>query len=298
MKWFSSLMLLLLLSHTSTLQAQQPPTLQDLVPLLASGATPEEIFDQAVLSHMRVPLEHLGVNITDRRNGRVISRDEIRHLLGQSRQDSAHQLIRQVFSNFQLPGYPNAETLINLLDAAALASLRSPPPWLDIEFYDQRVGSDGQPGGGVSGRIPEKIHQPDEKPAEQQTLAAKKAEWNEERVARVFILRGNVFETEGRNDFLLPLLGVAASPEALWQQAQVEFVELQQEQPEINLRVYNPQQPILDQVLLVEDGEQNLYALLVHFQSSDVELVKAARALFNTSDDIEPQIGPQGGLTR
>lgn len=159
MKWFSSLLLLLLLSHVSTLQAQQPPTLQDLVPLLASGATSEEIFDQAVLAHMRVPLQHLGVNITDRRNGREISGDEVRHLLGQSRQDSAHQLIRQVFSNFQLPGYPNAETLINLLDAAALASLRSPPPWLDIEFYDRRVGPNDQPGGGVSGRIPENVYQ-------------------------------------------------------------------------------------------------------------------------------------------
>src|SRR5690554_187762 len=227
MKWLSGLMLLLLLSHTSIVQAQQPPTLQDLVPLLASGATSEEIFDHAVLAHMRVPLQHLGINITDRRNGRVISRDEVQRILGQSRQDSAHQLIRQVFSNFQLPGYPDTDTLINLFDAAALASLRSPPPWLDIEFYDRRVDPDGQPGGGVSGRIPEKIHQPDKKPAEQQTLAAKKAEWNEERAARVFIQRGSVFEPERKNEFLLPLLGTAANPEALWQQAQLEFAELQ-----------------------------------------------------------------------
>lgn len=288
MKWISTTVLTLTFlavfvpfcGQPASAQEQQAPTLQDMLPLLASGADDAEIFDQAMLANTRVPLQYLGVRITDQRDGREVSRDQVRHLLGQSRQDSVHQLIRQVMIHLQLPGYPDAETLIDIVDAAALASLRSPPPWLNIEFYDQRVGSDGRTAGGVSGRVPDTVHQPAPEETERQSLADDKAQWDEKQAARLFIKRGTVFEPHGENDFLMPLLGIAASAELAWQEAQTELTELQQAHPELNLRLYNPSQPVEDQVLLVEDGSQSLFALLVHMQSANTDLVEEARALF------------------
>ncbi|WLD58583.1 hypothetical protein NFC81_02020 [Salinispirillum sp. LH 10-3-1] len=114
----------------------------------------EEILGSAIAANIRVPAEHLGVAFYDMRSGQAFDRTEIRALMGAVRQDGAYELLAMVE---QLTGgrLPLAlEQLQDLMDAAYLASMRNPPAYIDIEFYDRRTGPTGI-GGGVSGSTPE-----------------------------------------------------------------------------------------------------------------------------------------------
>ncbi|MBK1728038.1 hypothetical protein CKO14_01375 [Halorhodospira halophila] len=114
----------------------------------------QALFGAAVASNMRVPPEHLGVAFHDRRTGGALDPQEVRELIGPVRQDGARQLIHSVSALFAgyMPMAPDQLEL--LLDAAFVASLRRPPPHIDVEFYDRRHGPTGL-GGGVSGRVPD-----------------------------------------------------------------------------------------------------------------------------------------------
>src|SRR5690554_109134 len=108
----------------------------------------QQLFDQSAAAHMRIAMEHLEVRFSDRRTNTEISREAIEKILGQSRQDNAHDFIRQTLTRFSLP-YLNAEQIIDLFNAAALASMPSPPEYIAIEFYDARYGPSNKKYGGI-----------------------------------------------------------------------------------------------------------------------------------------------------
>ncbi|MBE0494119.1 MAG: hypothetical protein IBX48_07230 [Thiomicrospira sp.] len=118
------------------------------------------LFEGAFTSNMRVPPKYLGVKFYDLRTGREMDRQEIREELGAVRQDGAYELIRIAMQLIPASYDLTEETLQDLMDAAFLASMRMPPKYISIEYYDTRVGASGK-GGGVSGRTPVEIHQPE-----------------------------------------------------------------------------------------------------------------------------------------
>lgn len=115
------------------------------------------LFEGAVTSNMRVPPKYIGVKFYDLRTGREMDRQEIREELGAVRQDGAYELIRIAMQLIPASYELSEETLQDLMDAAFLASMRMPPKYISIEYYDTRVGASGK-GGGVSGRTPVEIH--------------------------------------------------------------------------------------------------------------------------------------------
>ncbi|HEY9018997.1 hypothetical protein [Thiomicrospira sp.] len=118
------------------------------------------LFDGAVTANMRVPPKYLGVKFYDLRTGREMERQEIREELGAVRQDGAYELIRIAMQLIPASYELSEETLQDLMDAAFLASMRRPPKYISIEYYDTRVGASGK-GGGVSGSTPLEIYQPE-----------------------------------------------------------------------------------------------------------------------------------------
>jgi len=155
---------LILVAMAGSAHASEPPqefrTGIDVLEFFVNASQPmdheraQELFGAAVASNMRVPPEHLGVAFHDRRTGGSLDPVEIRELIGPVRQDGARQLIHTIsaFMPGMLPMEPGQLEL--LLDAAFVASLRRPPPYIDVEFYDVRHGPTGL-GGGVSGRVPD-----------------------------------------------------------------------------------------------------------------------------------------------
>ena len=118
------------------------------------------LFEGAFTSNMGVPPKYLGVKFYDLRTGREMDRQEIREELGAVRQDGAYELIRIAMQLIPASYDLTEDTLQDLMDAAFLASMRRPPKYISIEYYDTRVGATGQ-GGGVSGRTPAEIYQPE-----------------------------------------------------------------------------------------------------------------------------------------
>lgn len=154
--WLLSLSVLIL---PTTLSASAPSVF-DPARLLMQGQGSlsqgdiEEILGSAIAANIRVPAEHLGVAFYDTRSGRAFDRAEIRALMGAVRQDGAYELLAMVeqLTGGRLP--LGLEQMQDLMDAAYLASMRNPPDYIDIEFYDRRTGPTGT-GGGVSGSTPE-----------------------------------------------------------------------------------------------------------------------------------------------
>lgn len=233
--------------------AAPPPTVLDLIPLLHGGeAEPQELADrllaQGVLANMRVPPEHLRVAFTDSRTGEPLTRDDRRHILGQSRQDAAWQLIEQVFELFPVPGGFSTETLLDLFDAAALASMRRPPPYLQIEFYDERTGPGGSGRGGVSGEVPDFVYQPEAglqskdhaepaapipPPAEdtdrrRQALSDRVEAWPEERFVRQLLDEGFRFSPRNDREFLTMYYNFASDPAELRESMRHDLRQLRQ----------------------------------------------------------------------
>lgn len=131
------------------------PTALDVVEKLLTGHSPEEIFNHAFFANIRVEPEFLGVKFYDTRSGLELDEMEIRELMGPIRQDGAYQLLELAigFSGNRLR--LQEEQLQRILDAAFIASMRNPPGYMSIEYYDVRNGPTGR-GGGVSGSVPEK----------------------------------------------------------------------------------------------------------------------------------------------
>lgn len=135
----------------------KPPNPLDMMQMmstyLSGEVSPKQLFDMGVEGNMRVPMQHLGVRFVDLRTNKPMNRDDIAQILGNARQDGAHDLILQTLTTFSIPQV-NPETMIDIFNAAALASMRVPPEYIDIEFYDKRVGFKGKSGGGISGSVP------------------------------------------------------------------------------------------------------------------------------------------------
>ena len=120
------------------------PTTLDIMHLMSTylggDVSSQQLFDMGVKSNMHIPMQHVLVRFTDTRTDAELSRDEIAQILGQSRQNSAHNLILRTVSAFALPNI-SQDQLIDLFDAAALASMHTPPSYIKIEFYDARIGA-------------------------------------------------------------------------------------------------------------------------------------------------------------
>ena len=158
-----SLMLCALLLAASDHNANPRPTAFDVARILteSGGSINEEtinrLFEGAFEANMRIPPAHMGVVFFDRRTGRELEHQKVRELIGPVRQDGTEELLRMAASiaGDRLP--LEVDQLILLMDAAFIASMRVPPDHIDIEFYDRRHGPSGQPGGGVSGRVPDEL---------------------------------------------------------------------------------------------------------------------------------------------
>lgn len=152
--------LLLSLGATSPSVLATPPSAFDPARLLMqsqgqlSQQDVEDILGSAIAANIRVPAEYLGVAFYDLRSGQPLADQEIRALMGAVRQDGAFELLAMVeqLTGGQLP--LALEQMQDLMAAAYLASMRNPPAYIDIEFYDRRRGPSGV-GGGVSGSTPE-----------------------------------------------------------------------------------------------------------------------------------------------
>ncbi|GLR63798.1 hypothetical protein [Marinospirillum insulare] len=152
------------LSCSTPLYAE--PTPLDMMQLmsnyLSGSVTSEQIFEMGVESNMRIPMQHLRVHFVDSRSGKEMPRSDIDQILGQARQDWSYDLIRQTIGTFA-PAGSSPEQIIDLFNASALASMRIPPDYIQIEYYDARLGARGDAEGGVSGSIPNKTHTPQAK---------------------------------------------------------------------------------------------------------------------------------------
>ncbi|MBB5022354.1 hypothetical protein [Desulfurispira natronophila] len=116
----------------------------------------DALLGTAISSNMRIPAEHIGVAFYDTRTNEPLDPAKVREEMGPVRQDGAYQLLQMAL---QLGGgrLPlNEAQLEALMDAAFISSMRNPPEYISIEFYDRRTGPSGQ-GGGVSGRVPDSI---------------------------------------------------------------------------------------------------------------------------------------------
>ena len=131
----------------------QPLTAIDIAGLFAQGSIDaNEILRQSINSHLRIEPEYLGIAFYNTETQERVDPEVLRELTGHMNQDGITQLIDTAMrtSNRTLPF--NQEQLLQLLNAAFIASMVKPEP-ISIEFYDTRVGPTGQ-GGGVSGRTP------------------------------------------------------------------------------------------------------------------------------------------------
>lgn len=118
---------------------------------LDSEAT-EQIFHQALGANTQgIPLAHLDVVVWDARTGKQLGDRELANILGVTPRTGAAELLQMVQ---QMMGLPiEQDRLMRLLDAAALASLRRPPDYLAVEFYDDRQGYQRDLTGGVAGKV-------------------------------------------------------------------------------------------------------------------------------------------------
>jgi len=273
--------------------SQNPaPTALDVMALFMQGGTgvdPQQIFEKGVLANMRIPPEYLRVAFMDTRTGRPISRDEIRHLLGQSRQDGAHQLLEMAASHFTLPGGLDPDHLIDLFDAAALASMRRPPQHVSIEFYDQRTGPEGSQRGGISGQTPdyvftpqEGLQQPQKKQKEEAPLSRSEVlkEWPSEKVAQHFVDQGYRF-TGQDNQVASTFHGFAVSKTDFLDQVEAELKELEEfgtQQFGEPIKVKDMRVEHLEELTFPGHSEK-LYLSIVVITASD-RLIRFGRMLF------------------
>lgn len=156
--WFFSLAIPGLVM--AQMQPNQPATnaLDVMQQFIQNPHDAQAVFDSVFTSNMRVPPEHLRVKFYDTRSGKELDRQQIREQMGAVQQDGVYALIRMAMPLLPAAQGLSEAVLQDLTDAAFIASMRNPPPYISIEFYDQRTGASGI-GGGVSGRTPIMIYQ-------------------------------------------------------------------------------------------------------------------------------------------
>ncbi|MEN3159734.1 hypothetical protein ABC502_15245 [Alkalimonas sp. NCh-2] len=147
---------MVMLSPASMAQTRQQ-TPFDIAELLVQGASADEIFQRAVGSTIRVEPEYLGVRFYNTNTNTELANDDIRVLMGPLRQDGAYQVIEIALALSSNRLGLNQSQLEQLVDAAFIATMRRPPEYISIEFYDTRVGPAGT-GGGSSGRVPDALY--------------------------------------------------------------------------------------------------------------------------------------------
>lgn len=277
-----------------------PPTAMDMVEKLKNyhkdpTGTSASIFDTGVLVNMRVPIEHLRVSFIDLRTEEKVSRNELRHILGQSRQDGMHELIREAFAAFPVPGSTNQEAMIDVFNAAAIASMRIPPSHISIEFYDARKGPAGDLQGGVSGRVPDYIYNPSkntlegEKAPPQSTDARSVREiiaskWNEDNIETELVDRGIFFTPQSANEFAMVFADTGENKKAIKAIVLRDFEDIQSDFAQRNepfpLKIINRDNPV-QAILKVDDSSEGpIYIGYVVFSSSDDSYVKHFRNTF------------------
>lgn len=183
----------------------KPPNPLDMMQMMSTylngEVSSQQLFDMGVEANMRVPMQHLGVRFVDLRNNQAMSHEDLGQVLGNSRQDWSYDLIRQTLATFAVPQV-DPDTLIDIFIAAALASMRVPPEYIDIEFYDKRVGYQGKKSGGISGSVPDKVYK---KPYSSLN------DWNEQAVIDYFVANKVFFTPEEKNHFVIPFSALASN---------------------------------------------------------------------------------------
>lgn len=219
------------------------PTPLDMMQLMSTylggDVSLQQLLDMGVKTNMRIPMQHLRVRISDTRTNTDMTRDEIAHLLGQSRQDSSHDLIFRTLSAFPIPGI-TADQMIDLFDASALASMQTLPGYIDIEFYDARLGAN-QPGkGDVSGSVPNKIYTPK---TAAEPLKESEPEWDDLAVMDYFVANEQFFKPKNDFEFVLPYFAVAADLGDLNRVTHEEFELFLKHEPTLDVGFVNKNTP-------------------------------------------------------
>lgn len=245
-----------------TAAENKPPNPLDMMQMmsiyLGGEVSPQQLFDIGIEANMRVPMQHLGVRFVDLRTNKTMNRDAIAKILGNTRQDWSHDLILQTLTTFSIPQV-NPDTLIDVFNAAALASMRVPPEYIDIEFYDQRVGFKGKTGGGISGSVPTEVYH-------EATNQLK--DWNELSIVDYFVANNLVYIPKENNHFIIPFSALAISEHHLVVNAD-NFIE-NKDQVFVSRR-----EPFYDYVAVGLEKDQRRFIGLLHLSSTDLTKVQA-----------------------
>ena len=156
---FIPIALFISFAHAQPYQKGQPSAIDIAQLFLSFGSDVgtqqiNQLLQESIGSNMNIDANYLEVAFYDKRTGQKMQRQKIRELMGPVRQDGALDLL--MIADSMLPnGLPmQLDRIMALLDAAYIASMRKPPEYIDIEFYDSRCGPTGV-GGGVSGATPQ-----------------------------------------------------------------------------------------------------------------------------------------------
>lgn len=286
-----SLLFTLLIAASTTLSAQAvntsnnaskevhaAPSPFDIMQLLSisfdGDVSSQQLFDQSVASNMRIAMEHLQVRFSDRRTNTVMSRSDIEKILGQSRQANAHDLIRRTLASFTLP-HLNAEQIIDLFNAVALASMLSPPEYINIEFYDARQEPSNTDHGGISGSIPDAMYTPTKAQAVD-TAAA----WDDEAIVDYFIANDFTFKPKTTREFLLPYTAVANDVRQFNRYAREELEQLLEQEPDLKIAWADKKKALSQSVGVGTENARRRYIGLLHLKAEDPSKASMMRALF------------------
>lgn len=279
-------------AQTSNSTADKPatdfktaPTPLDIMQLMSTymggDVTPEQIFDMGVKSNMRIPMQHLRVKFTDLRTETEMTREDIANILGQSRQDGAHDLIVRTLGAFAFPGI-EADQLIDLFDAAALASMRMPPKYIDIEFYDARLGSTNLANGGISGSVPTRVYSPTEAVETQQDASEPGLadDWEDTTVVDFFVANDRVFQSKNGLEFVMPYSSVAKDVKDLNQRVRKEVEMLLQIETDLDIAFVHTEAPFFAQAAVGTEGNMRRYIALLHLKASTKDKANEMREMY------------------
>lgn len=232
---------------------------------LSSEVSPQQLLDMGVEANMRVPMEHLHVRFTDLRTELEISREEIAHILGQSRQESTRDLIMRAMSAFSVAGTAHNQ-LIDLFDAAALASMQSPPDYVNIEFYDARLGAAGSHYGGISGSVLDKIYSPSHSSV---NVEVSDNVWDDLAIVDFFVANDRVFEVKDDYEFALPYSTVVKDLKSLSQIARKDLELFLESEPGLDVRFANSNAPFFTHATVATQKDMRKYIGLLHLKAGN-----------------------------
>lgn len=279
-------------------EGETPPTAMDMVEKLKNYhkdpmGTASSIFDTGMLANMRVPIEHLRVSFIDLRTGEEIRRDDRRHILGQSRQDGMHEMIREAFATFSLPGSFNQDAMIDVFDAAAIASMRVPPTHVSVEFYDTRKGPTDDLRGGISGRVPDYVYNPSENTLEAgesgtQSMNLRSAreiiasDWSDENIEKALVDRGVSFTPRTASEFAIVFAYTGENEEEIKSIVLRDFENTKNDYTERNepfpLKLIDRENPAQVLFKVDESADGQIYIGYVVFSSSNEAHVEHFRS--------------------